>query len=640
MEGYLNNQQFIKTLSEKLDLKPKEVQNILRYFNAIAAGALKKNDKVALAGFGALARLGLGARSVRSPRDQSKIITIPAQSTVRFRPAAELRAKAQILTSLNGPEQKEISPKISTTTLEENMSKTKIVEPVYVAYIDLSQKKIPKEILEYIPEQMARKLQIVPVAVENNKLILAMIDPGDQEAIEFVKKKTGFSVDPHICTLNDLNTALGQYSVMPAEMAEMAEIAKGEKTPGTKKEKKDQAIKSEEIAEGSPASKIVTSVIKKAVRERASDIHIEPNEDDVEVRFRIDGVLRKIITIPKDVQNAVISRIKILSDLKIDETRLPQDGRFRMIIDQGEVDFRVSILPNVNGEKVVLRILDKSKGLLTLEDLGLRGNAYKALEDNIKKSHGMILVTGPTGSGKTTSLYAMIQKITNEGINIVTLEDPVEYRIKGINQSQVKADIEFTFANGLRSIVRQDPDVIMIGEIRDYETADMAIHAALTGHVVLSTLHTNDAAGTIPRLIDMHIEPFLIASTINVIIAQRLARKLCDKCRAPETLPQEEIEYAKKIMTGVKETAGKKWQFYKGKGCDVCGGSGYKGRIGLFEVMPVTQKIKTIISEKTSSDVIQAEAVKEGMLTLKQDGILKALDGMTSIEEVWRVTKD
>jgi type IV pilus assembly protein PilB len=630
LEGQLNNQQFIKTLSEKLNLKPKEVQNILRYFNSIVANNLKTGDKINLSGFGALNKIKLNERTVRSLRDSSKTITIPSQNTIRFRPSTEFRKTAQNTIFLNGAKTSNIA-----TTSEENMPKNKISEPVYVAYIDLSQKKIPKEILEYIPEQMARKLQIVPVEVIGNKLVLAMIDPGDQEAIEFVKKKTGLLVEPRICTISDLNNALGQYSIIPAEMAEITK----EEVPESKKEKKGQALKSEEIAEGSPASKIVSSLIKKAVRERASDIHIEPNETDVVVRFRIDGVLKKIVTFPKDVQNAVISRIKILSDLKIDETRLPQDGRFRMIIDQAEVDFRVSVLPNVNGEKIVLRILDKSKGLLTIEDLGLRGNAYNILQDNIKKAHGMILVTGPTGSGKTTSLYAMIQKIANEGINIVTLEDPVEYRMKGINQSQVRADIEFTFANGLRSIVRQDPDVIMIGEIRDYETADMAIHAALTGHVVLSTLHTNNAAGAIPRLIDMHIEPFLISSTTNIIIAQRLARKICDKCKTEENLPSEEIEYIKKIMTGTKiEKA--KWQFYKGKGCDICNGTGYKGRIGLFEVLPVTNKIKSIISTKTSSDIIQNEAVKEGMLTLKQDGILKALDGLTSIEEVWRVTKD
>ena len=350
--------------------------------------------------------------------------------------------------------------------------------------------------------------------------------------------------------------------------------------------------------------------------------------------------MQKVITIPKDIQNAVISRIKILSDLKIDEMRLPQDGHFRSIIDQDEIDFRVSILPNINGEKVVLRILDKNKGILSLEDLGLRGHAYDVMQDNITKSHGMILVTGPTGSGKTTSLYAMIQKIMSDKINIVTLEDPVEYRIRGITQSQVKSDIGFDFANGLRSIVRQDPDVIMIGEIRDYETADMAIHAALTGHMVLSTIHTNDAAGTIPRMIDMKIESFLIASTINAIIAQRLARKICTKCKEKEEIPIEQLEYIKKIMLSCREFQGKKLEFYKGKGCDMCSGTGYKGRIGIFEVLPITQNIKNIMIGKISSSEISEEAIKEGMINLKQDGILKALDGLTTIEEVWRVTKD
>ena len=629
----MNNTQFVKIISEKTRQKPKETQNTLRYFNDIIANTLKNGDKVTMNEFGAMVSANVAARQIIDFRDKSKKINLPEQKTIRFRPSISFKSDTKVTNSANTAQTPNVSAAANTPREGENITK-----PVYIPFIDLSQKKIPKEILDYIPEHMARKYQIIPTEIKNNKLILAMIDPEDQEAIESVWKKTGLEVEPHICTLTDLNNALSQYSAISTEMAELVKDKSAD--DDAKKERKDKIPKSEEIAEDSPASKIVTSLIKKAVRERASDIHIEPNEDEVIVRFRIDGVLKKIIIIPKDVQNAVISRIKILSDLKIDETRLPQDGRFRMVIDQGEIDLRISILPNVNGEKAVLRILDTTKGLLTLEDLGLRGRAYEILEDNIKKSHGMILVTGPTGSGKTTSLYAMIQKIMNEEINIVTLEDPVEYRIKGINQSQVKSEINFTFANGLRSIVRQDPDVIMIGEIRDYETADMAIHAALTGHVVLSTLHTNDASGAIPRLVDMKIEPFLIASTINIVIAQRLARKICDKCRVEQEIPKEEIEYIIKIMAGSKEAAGKKYTFYKGKGCDICGGTGYKGRIGIFEILPISEKIKEIMIAKVSSQVISNEAIKEGMISLKQDGILKALDGLTSIEEVWRVTKD
>lgn len=627
----MNNEQFIDIVSEKTNIKPGVVTQVFKNLNSIITDSVNKGNKVKIADFGVFSKLDLKSREIVDPRNVDKKITIPATSTVRFQSSENFRRE----TSKNIDAK---STDIETAqALTPSLGEPVVARSVFVPYVNLSEKKIDKKTLDYIPEQMARKYQIAPVEIKDNKLILAMIDPEDQEALEFAKKKTGLAIEPRICTKEDLNTVLDQYSVLTSEVAK---IIKSEEEVEVKKEKKEKTPKSEEIAEGAPAAKIVSSLIKKAVRERASDIHIEPEEDDMIVRLRIDGVLKKVLVLPKEIQNAVVSRIKILSNLKIDETRLPQDGRFRIIIDQGEIDFRVSVLPNINGEKVVLRILDKSKGLLTLEELGLRGNAYKTMEENIKKAHGMILVTGPTGSGKTTTLYAMIQKIMNEGINIVTLEDPVEYRIKGISQSHVRADIGFNFANGLRSIVRQDPDVIMIGEIRDYETADMAIHASLTGHVVLSTLHTNDASGAIPRMIDMKVEPFLIASTVNLIIAQRLARKICDKCREPMELPVEEINFIKDILAGNKEYDGRKLVFQHGKGCENCSGTGYKGRLGIFEVLNVDKKIKEIISQKTSSEVILENAIKLGMTTLKQDGILKALDGLTTIDEVWRVTKD
>jgi type IV pilus assembly protein PilB len=631
MEGILNNQQFIKTISTKTRVNPKQIQNTIRHINNIIAAHMKIRDSIKIADFGILERLDTKARKIIHPRDPSKFINLPEQSTVRFRPSISFRTNTKNIIKSDNQ-----SAAINMTNQMKNL-RDEFIQPVNVSHIDLTQKKIPKTVLELIPEQIARKYQIAPIEVKGNTLLLAMIDPEDRETIEFVKRKTGLNVERSICTLADLNAVLSQYSAISSEVEN---IMKTDKEIDTKKQKKDRTPKSEEIAEGSPASQLVTSIIKKAVRERASDIHIEPEEKQVLVRFRVDGVLQKIIIIPKDIQNAVISRVKILADLKIDEMRLPQDGHFRSIVDQDEIDFRVSILPNINGEKIVLRILDKNKGILSLEDLGLRGHAFDVLEDNITKSHGMILVTGPTGSGKTTTLYAMIKKIMSDKINIVTLEDPVEYNIEGINQSQVKSDIGFDFANGLRSIVRQDPDVIMIGEIRDYETADMAIHAALTGHMVLSTIHTNDAAGTIPRMIDMKIESFLIATTINAIVAQRLARKICQKCREREEIPNEQLEYIKQIMATCKEFQGKKLEFFRGKGCDMCNGTGYKSRVGIFEVLPITKRIKEIMTEKISSDVITAEAIKEGMINLKQDGILKALDGLTTVEEVWRVTKD
>ena len=424
-------------------------------------------------------------------------------------------------------------------------------------------------------------------------------------------------------------------------MKKIVESAEDEEEIKPKKDKEKKA-KSEEITETAPAAKIVHSLIKRAVREKASDIHIEPYEEELVVRFRIDGILTKIISLPIEIHPAVISRIKILSDMKIDETRLPQDGRFQTVVDGAEVDFRISSLPTVNGEKIVGRLLDKSAGILTLEQLGLRGTAFQTLDENIKKAHGMILVTGPTGSGKTTTLYAVIDKIKNVGINIVTLEDPVEYRIATINQSQVNAKIKFTFANGLRSIVRQDPDVIMIGEIRDYETADMAVHAALTGHVVLSTLHTNDAAGAVPRLMDMKIEPFLINSSTNCVVAQRLCRKICESCRELLKTESGEEDLAKKELNNLppKEKKPDKFQFFHGKGCDNCSGSGYKGRIGIYEVFELSDDLKEMVAKRASGTDLGHQAIKNGMVTMKQDGILKAVEGLITLEEVYRVTKD
>ncbi len=398
------------------------------------------------------------------------------------------------------------------------------------------------------------------------------------------------------------------------------------------------------IIQEAPISKAVAVIIKYAVQSRASDIHIEPQENDVKIRYRIDGILQHTVSLPKSVHAAIISRIKILSNLKIDEQRIPQDGRFHTIVADKEIDFRVSTLPTANGEKVVMRLLDKSAGILTLEKLGLQGKGFDILSANIKKPHGMILVTGPTGSGKSTTLYAIIDKINDVGINIVTLEDPIEYYIKGVNQSQIRPDIGFTFANGLRSIVRQDPDVIMVGEIRDLETAEMAVHAALTGHVVLSTLHTNDAVGAVPRLIDMGIEPFLIASSVNVVVAQRLVRKICEKCKesypATSEMQKEFEEEIEKLPEQEKKNINltNPLMLYRGKGCNECNNTGFKGRLGIFEVLPMEDEIEELTLKKVPASKIQEQAIKLGMITMKQDGIIKVLTGITTMEEVLRVS--
>jgi len=501
-----------------------------------------------------------------------------------------------------------------------------------IPYIDLTNAIIPPEILKIIPEKIAQKYQAVPIKLENKILTVAMIDPEDAETLELFRKSTGYEIIPNICTKNDLNHVLNQYS---GDKEELEEIVKVE-------EPKKEHIKkplNEELSESAPASKIVSSIIKQAVREQTSDIHIEPNEENLEVRYRLDGILRKVLTLPKEIQPAVISRIKILCNMKIDEQRMPQDGRFQTILDEKEIDFRVSTLPTVNGEKIVMRILDKTSGVLTLKDLGLRDRGYEILDSDIKKPHGMVLITGPTGSGKTTTLYAIIDQIKSDDINIVTLEDPVEYRMNGINQSQVNSEIGYTFASGLRTILRQDPNVIMLGEIRDKETAEMAVQSALTGHIVLSTLHTNDASGAIPRLIDMGIEPFLINSSINVIIAQRLCRQICKSCKQEIAITLQQIDEIKAQLGSIYNIE-MPTKLYKGAGCPSCNSTGYHGRIGVFEVLPLSPEIKSIITRDVSIDKIKELAIKQGMSTLFLDGITKVISGDTTLEEVWRVTKD
>lgn len=390
--------------------------------------------------------------------------------------------------------------------------------------------------------------------------------------------------------------------------------------------------------------KTLAAIIYLAVIAGASDVHIESEKKELRLRFRIDGLLKDIMMLPPELQAPIISRIKILSKLKIDETRIPQDGRFDIKVKDRDIDLRVSTLPTVNGEKAVLRILDKSAGVLSLEDLGMMGHAKEVLEKNIAKPFGVILSTGPTGSGKTTTLYSIINKINKPEINVITLEDPVEYEITGINQCQIKPKIGFGFADGLRSILRQDPNVIMVGEIRDQDTASLATHAALTGHLVLTTLHTNDTAGALPRLINMGVEPFLITSALNCIIAQRLVRKICEHCKEEYKIPnvlQDEIknEIDKSVNPELNEFKHKDLKFYHGKGCSQCH-EGYKGRIGLFEVMDMSDKIEELAVSRVPATFIKAEAIKEGMLTIKEDGLMKVLKGLTTIDEVMRVTTE
>lgn len=506
-----------------------------------------------------------------------------------------------------------------------------------VPFVTLSGRGISPDVLNFVPEAVARRFSVLPFEYDRkeNLLSVAMIDPLDIEVLEFLEKKSGCNVKPYMGYRVDIESAIeAQYSqtltteVTAAlkEASPSADILLGD------------SQKIGEVIREAPVAKIVSTILEYAIRARASDVHIEPQEERTRVRYRIDGILHEKLALPRKVHDAVISRIKILSDMKIDEKRIPQDGRFTFNVGDQEVDLRVSSLPTVYGEKIVMRLLKKTGGVPTLPELGLRGLALRVLETAMLRPHGVIIVCGPTGSGKTTTLYAVLSKINSTKVNIVTLEDPVEYQIAGVNQVQINPQAGLTFANGLRSFLRQDPNVILVGEIRDRETTELAIQAALTGHLVFSTLHTNNAAGALPRLLDLGAESFLLASSMNALVAQRICRKICAHCKESYTPSSE-------IIPGMKEMLGKYFPktdqvlLYRGKGCTECGNTGYLGRIGIFEVFPVTEPVAKLILEKASASEIEKVAVTEGMVTMKQDGYLKALEGVTTLEEVLRVAQ-
>ncbi len=627
-----------------------------------------------------------------------------------------------------------------TTVIEKKLISEKDLTQLYaksidVPFVELAGMKIPRETLLKIPERIARKYQVISFGSEDNKLQLAMADPEDFQAADFIEKQIGSELKIYIATPGDVAGVLDQY-----QGSLDSEINQAIKDSSADEEEKQPEVSAKELAEDAPIAKTVNVIVEYAVRSRASDIHIEPRENVVQIRYRIDGVLREAMTLPKPILPAVISRIKILANLKIDEHRIPQDGRFKFTLGSKIVALRVSTLPIMDGEKVVMRLLDESSRALTLEELGFEGRSLDIINRNLHKPHGMTLVTGPTGSGKSTTLYSVLNLLNTPGVNISTVEDPVEYRIAGVNQTQVNTKAGMTFAGGLRALLRQDPNIIMVGEIRDGETADLAVQAALTGHVVLSTLHTNNAATTLPRLLDMGIEPFLIASTVNTVIGQRLVRRLCPTCRlnyvpsdqemvdirrdfqvdaalkhfneiqgksnepakepaakavaatAPAQGPINKgkmkviqpvagIELNKSILDkiaadpniidrsaddvakakivekaiqkpkdsepnkpgddeGSKLKSGEFMLYKTGPGCADCGMNGYQGRMGIYEVLEVNEEISKMIVSHATSDDIQLAAVRDSMLTMQQDGFIKALRGQTTIEEVLRVTRE
>lgn len=537
-----------------------------------------------------------------------------------------------------------------------------------IPFVDLKESEIDIDVLKIIPESMARQYNAIAFDKSGNQLKVAMLDPNDLQFLDFIGKKTSLKIIPCFTDKDGIKRALQLFQKsLKAEFGDIVKEVGGiEEDDGidekliikSGEDDKEETIDLKKAAEDLPVVKIVDTLLKHAILQSASDIHIEPEEKDVVIRYRVDGVLHDAMTLPKIILSGIVARIKILSNLKIDEHRLPQDGRFKVETSDYKIAFRVSIIPVFDGEKIVMRLLSESSGVLSLKQIGFRGRDLEVIQNEVKKPNGMILVVGPTGSGKTTTLYTILGILNTTEVNISTLEDPVEYRMPRINQSQINAKINFTFASGLRSLLRQDPDIIMVGEIRDGETAELAVHAALTGHLVLSTLHTNSAAGTLPRITDMGIEPFLIASTANVIVSQRLVRKICPECKKEYVLDKDtynsisqnfdvdlmaEIFRKEKIVKKEYKSNEEMWlnlKFFKGEGCDKCRKEGYKGRIGVFEVLEVSDKIAKLINNRAIISEIEAEGVKEGMTTMIEDGFIKAAQGITTIEEVMRVTKE
>ena len=505
--------------------------------------------------------------------------------------------------------------------------------------VNLSRLRVPEDVMSLVPREMAKANRLVPIARLDGKLFVAMADPTNVLAVDDLKRRVQLEIVPMIATERAVNEALsgvhgaGNISQAMKKVAEeAAQSAEAVEVQANKREDIDLDRLTHD-SEDAPVIKIVNLILAQAVKEKASDIHIEPFQNTLKLRYRIDGELTPAESPPKALQLAITSRIKILAGLNIAERRVPQDGRFRIRVLGKEIDLRISILPTAHGEKIVIRILDKTSLSGSIEQMGMDGETLAKFKKAIDAPHGMILVTGPTGSGKTTTLYSVLHELNSPEYNIVTVEDPIEYELGGINQVAVRADIGLDFASALRSILRQDPDIVMVGEIRDNETADIAVKAALTGHQVLSTLHTNDAAGAITRLDDMGIEPFLISSSILMTCAQRLLRRICTNCKE-EFVPEPEL-LEKVGLAGRKDTV-----FYHGSGCDRCKSRGYLGRAALIEALPVSEAVRRLVIKRASAAVIKNQAVTEGMKTLRMVGIEKALEGVTTLEEVWRVTAE
>jgi type IV pilus assembly protein PilB len=528
---------------------------------------------------------------------------------------------------------------------------TKIRGELYdLPFVDLERSDIPREVLTIIPQQVAENYGIAVFEKNEKNVKVALTNPSDYralEALEFWAKREGYTLEKYITTGEGYRDAMKNYTAFQSEVTQAVEQIE-EKKVIEREERKKKHVSISETIKKAPVAKIVTLIVEEAVGIGTSDIHIEPSEKETRVRFRVDGVLRTYLALPAHMHSAIVARIKVLANLKIDETRIPQDGRIRIEVFGEEINLRVSTLPMMMSEKVVMRILPTTTKIITLEDLGFWGNALELLKKIIARPTGVLLISGPTGSGKSTTLYSMLTALNTEKVNITTLEDPIEYATPGLNQVQIHTEVGLTFASGLRAILRQDPNIVMVGEIRDRETAELAIHTALTGHFMLSTIHAKDALGVIPRLVDMHVEPFLIGAALNTITAQRLVRKLCQKCKTPTETP----EYLKAEVNAeiaampdqdmVKQLvpAGAPLSFFRPVGCEDCDSTGYKGRTVVVEAISMSNELQEILNTRVNIDVLEKERNRQKLLSMKQDTIVKALRGETSLEELLRVTRE
>jgi type IV pilus assembly protein PilB len=502
-----------------------------------------------------------------------------------------------------------------------------LAEQIGLEFVDLAEAPVDPAAAALVSDALARRYQALPIGWDGDRLVVAMADPANVFAIDDIRTITGAEVKTVVATASSITAAIDKYHRLDSDAENITAQASSEF------EDDEDLTNIRDAVEDAPIVKLVNVLITQAVVDRASDIHIEPTERDVRVRYRIDGVLHEVMRSPKNIQNGIISRLKIMADINIAERRVPQDGRVSAVIGGRAVDLRVATLPTVHGEKVVMRILDKSTALLKLSDLGFLPRSMERYEQSYRKPYGTILVTGPTGSGKSTTLYATLNILNDESKNIITVEDPVEYRLPNINQVQVNGKAGLSFAAALRSILRSDPDIVLLGEIRDRETATIAIEAALTGHLVLSTLHTNDAATTPQRLIEMGVEPFLVGSAVDCIVAQRLARRLCDKCKEPYTPTEAESATLQNVGEEVAEVP----TVFKAVGCGACGRTGYHGRFAIHEVLTVTEEVERLIVDRGHSEDIKQMALSQGMITLRQAGLAQVLNGMTTLEEILRV---